>query len=140
MKGKGVHNNVKMCRGSVGGTKGPSVVDKRKTEYPCPYCERVFQQKDRYKAHVSSKHAAEVEAAASSDAAGPSGDGTPDLQNGNSSTGGMMKAGSRAGYYTCKAPSLLLQEHLKASQQPRPRVKAMVKIPRNWGNSTATCY
>jgi hypothetical protein len=113
------------CRGaSGGGTKGPSIVDKRKQEYPCPYCDRVFQQKDRYTAHVSSKHAAEAEAAAAEAASTSS--GAADPENGNDSKGGMMKSGSKAGYYTCKAPSLLLQEHLKASQQQRARVKAMV--------------
>jgi hypothetical protein len=104
-----VHGISLECRGgSGGGTKGPAVVDKRKQEYPCPYCDRIFQQKDRYTAHVSSKHTAEAEAAAAE--AASTSDGAADPKNGD----------------TCKAPSLLLQEHLKASQQQRARVKATV--------------
>ena len=49
--------------GSGGGTKGPSVVDKRNQQLQCPYCERVFQQKQRYSTHIDTKHAQEHAAA-----------------------------------------------------------------------------
>lgn len=121
--------------GSGGGTKGPSVVDKRKQQFPCAFCDRIFQQKDRHAAHVKSKHAAEAaeaEAGVAGDddgptyapAAGPSGGG-----GASSSAGGVMTAASKAGYYTSKSPGLLLLEHMRASKQPKARVKAVVRPP-----------
>lgn len=37
-------NHVFSSGAGGGTTKGPSVVDKRLKELPCPYCERIFKQ------------------------------------------------------------------------------------------------
>ena len=79
-------------------------MDKRKQQLQCPYCERIFQHKDRYKAHLTSKHADEV-----AEAEPPSVDG-PD--NAASPRGGAkaIQVGSKPGYYTKKSPQLFLLE------------------------------
>ena len=46
--------------GAGGGTRGPSVVDKRGEEQPCPYCDRIFKQSGRLKDHITRQHAAEA--------------------------------------------------------------------------------
>lgn len=44
-----------------GGSKGPSVVDKRGQEEKCPHCDRVFKQNSRLKEHIGKQHADQVQ-------------------------------------------------------------------------------
>ena len=45
----------------------------------------------------------------------------------------MMTASSRAGYFTSKAPSLMLQEQLAADRRVKARVKVIEKGEGRWG-------
>lgn len=108
--------------GSGGGTKGPSTVDKRKQQLQCPYCERIFQHKDRYKAHLSSKHADEVAEADETPVEGS------DSAAASSSGGNVMQVGSKAGYYTRKSPQLFLLEQCQSDKRPKPKIKVLVML------------
>jgi hypothetical protein len=135
----GIRSLPTVCRGgSGGGTKGASIIDKRKQEFPCPHCDRTFQQKDRFRAHLESKHAEEEAAAAAdassaaasagaaaADAAAPSTSGTD--SGGGAKAGGMMKAGAKAGLYTSKAPVVLLQDQCRSDGRVKPRIKPQVR-------------
>eukprot|EP00884_Botryococcus_braunii_P007206 jgi/Botrbrau1/16487/Bobra.0142s0081.1 len=128
--------------GSGGGTKGPSVVDKRNQELACPHCPRVFKQLERYREHLK-KHAGEEDAG---DDEGPSGvppgpPGGPDASTsagpapagpatrppvpasapGLAQAGKMMDVGAKAGYYTEKSPKMMLQEWCTQQKRARPR-------------------
>ena len=41
--------NHVVSSGAGGGGKGPAMVDKRNAELPCPHCDRVFKQLQRYR-------------------------------------------------------------------------------------------
>ena len=141
------HHSHATCRsGGGGGTKGPSVIDKRNQELPCPYCERIFKQQERYRNHVQSKHADEAAAAKNEPAGSGDGDGpttsanvaaannaTPGAGSGSEARGeggakgGVMTPGAKAGYYTAKSPTLLLQDQCRSDKRPKPRIKPQVR-------------
>ena len=132
-------NNV-FSAGGGGGTKGPSVVDKRKQGHPCPFCDRTFQQKDRLNAHVKTKHdgeeagpAADRDAASGSGAgaAAESGEPVAGTSGGSGGTSAapdrMMRPGSKAGYYTSRSPQLILQDQCRADRRRKPIVKPQAR-------------
>ena len=112
--------------GSGGGTKGPSVLDKRKQQLQCPYCERIFQHKDRYQTHLASKHADEV---AEADAQG---NDVPEKDTGGCSVDKVMQVGSKAGYYTRKSPHLFLLEQCQSDSRLKPKIKVLVMCCALW--------
>lgn len=157
--------------GSGGGTKGPSVIDKRNIEEKCPFCDRIFKQNSRLKDHVARQHpngaaagagggeqqlqdqeeagvapnaAQQPSAAGSAGASSSSTGGTTaaaalpprsaaagapagagGTAAGTVAGGGMFDVGSRAGFYTEKAPRLMLAEWCAAQKRPRPKFKAV---------------
>eukprot|EP00892_Ulva_mutabilis_P005050 jgi/Ulvmu1/2917/UM148_0001.1 len=113
--------------GSGGGTKGASIVDKRKQQLQCPYCERIFQHKDRYQAHLTSKHADETANADPQHCDGPEKDAV------SSSGGKVMQANSKAGYYTKKSPHLFLLEQCQSDKRSKPKIKVLSKGNGNFG-------
>lgn len=94
------------------------MVDKRNQQLPCPYCERVFQQKERYNKHIESKHAEEQAAALEEEEANTAH---------RDSASKVMQVGSKAGYYTKKSPHLLLIEQCQIDKRPRPKIKVLVR-------------
>ena len=86
----------------------------------------MFKQKDRYKAHIETKHAEEAAAAAAEEAEAAAAAAAQAQAAGEK--GGMMKAGSRAGAYTCKGPHLMLLEHCRADGRVKPRVKVQACV------------
>lgn len=95
------------------------MVDKRNQQLQCPYCERVFQQKERYQKHIDTKHA-EDHAAAQEEAEAS----TSQVEVSSSK---VMQVGSKAGYYTQKAPHLLLLEQCQIDRRIKPRIKVLVR-------------
>ena len=49
--------NKVFTSGGGGGSKGPSVIDKRGQELQCPHCQRVFKQSGRLQDHIKRQHA-----------------------------------------------------------------------------------
>lgn len=96
--------------GGGGGSKGPSTLDKRNEEHPCPHCDRVFKQSGRLREHIASKHA---------DQADPPPDAAAATTTAPAQS--VMDVGSKAGAYDRKSPKLLLQEHCLKLKQPKPR-------------------
>lgn len=94
------------------------MVDKRNQQLQCPYCERVFQQKQRYSNHIDTKHAEEHAAAQEEEAS------TSQQQEGQSK---VMQVGSKAGYYTKKSPHLLLMEQCQIEKRIKPKIKVVVR-------------
>jgi hypothetical protein len=47
--------------GSGGGTKGPSVVDKRNQELACPHCPRIFKQVAETASHNITTHIVKID-------------------------------------------------------------------------------
>lgn len=84
--------------------QGPSKVDKRNQELPCPHCDRIFKQKQRLDQHIANQHADAAEeqpdAASSSAPAAPAPQPAP----------ARFDVGSRAGFYTQKTPRMMLHE------------------------------
>ena len=118
------------------------MVDKRKQQFPCAFCDRIFQQKDRHAAHIKSKHAdeaAEAEAAADGPDAAAAAAGAAATPSKAGAASGVMTAASKAGYYTSKSPGLLLLEHMRASQQPKARVKAIVRTRTSYAPTLRAC-
>lgn len=95
-------------------------MDKRKQQLQCPYCERIFQHKDRYKTHLASKHADEAADADAPDT------GEPENATGGSGSNQVMQVGSKAGYYTKKSPQLFLLEQCQSDKRPKPKIKILV--------------
>eukprot|EP00887_Chlorella_sp_A99_P002300 scaffold10.g2300.t1 len=145
--------NKVFSSGGSGGAKGPSVVDKRGQELPCPHCDRVFKQAGRLQDHVKKQHAPPADDGGGADGASSSA---------RQSTGAapsaaaaavappskpaaapaaapaqapcaapprpapkLMDVGSRAGAYDRKSPKLLLHEWCAAAKRPKPRYKAL---------------
>ncbi|GAX74060.1 hypothetical protein CEUSTIGMA_g1510.t1 [Chlamydomonas eustigma] len=54
--------NKVFSAGGGGGTKGPSIIDKRGQESKCPFCDKVYTQNGRLKEHIASKHPDEKQA------------------------------------------------------------------------------
>jgi len=61
-----------LSAGGGGGTKGPSILDKRGQEVKCPHCDKVYTQSGRLKEHISSKHADQKQEETASAAPRPS--------------------------------------------------------------------
>ena len=139
--------NKVFTSGGGGGSKGPSVVDKRGQELPCPHCDRIFKQSDRLKQHIEKQHAAggagdgsssddnedaapsktpaAVAAAVPASATKPA---TASLQQyvPAPATGPkMMDVNSKAGFYEVKSPKLLLHEWCLREKAPRPRYRVI---------------
>eukprot|EP00208_Stichococcus_sp_RCC1054_P007321 CAMPEP_0206144812 /NCGR_PEP_ID=MMETSP1473-20131121/25453_1 /ASSEMBLY_ACC=CAM_ASM_001109 /TAXON_ID=1461547 /ORGANISM="Stichococcus sp, Strain RCC1054" /LENGTH=226 /DNA_ID=CAMNT_0053540783 /DNA_START=230 /DNA_END=907 /DNA_ORIENTATION=+ len=120
--------NHVVSSGGGGGMKGPATVDKRLgAEMPCPYCDRVFKQPNRYKEHIAKKHAEDVAAAE-----GGGADGAADTSGIASEAaapaaekGGMMEVNSKAGFYTSKSPQMILHEWCRRQNRPKPRYKTL---------------
>ncbi|KAK3258778.1 hypothetical protein CYMTET_32194 [Cymbomonas tetramitiformis] len=116
---------------SSGGSSEP--IDKRgKTDYPCPHCDRIFKQVDRYKQHLAKQHAdkaAEVPEPGPATAAAPS-----DPDQGNSAqASGRVSAGksaankpeaSTAPRITHKTPKAMLHEWCQKHKKPVPKFSA----------------
>jgi hypothetical protein len=96
------------------------VIDKRKQVLQCPYCDRTFQQKERFNAHISSKHSAEHAEAQEAD---------QEEQDTPQSSSTMMQVNSKAGYYTKKSPHLFLLEQSRSEKRIKPRIKVLVRFP-----------
>jgi ATP-dependent RNA helicase DHX57 len=120
--------------GGGGGTKGPSVIDKRNQEQKCPHCDRIFKQPGRLNDHIKRQHAdlTDTQEAPSSDTAAPR-----DAKNvsGSSSTLSVtekqnagpriMDIGSKSGVYDFKSPKLILHEMLLKEKSPKAKYKSI---------------
>ena len=122
--------------GASGGSKGPSVIDKRNQELKCPHCERIFKQSGRLNDHIKKQHG-ELQ---------PEGDGQPSsgvLEGGNVCMSDInkrnevskastrkpevriMDIGSKNGAYDYKSPKLLLHEMRLKEKLPKVRYKSL---------------
>lgn len=122
--------------GATGGSKGPSVIDKRNQELKCPHCERIFKQSGRLNDHMKKQHSAVQ----------PGGDGQRsagvleasktckpvinDPHADSKAFKGMkevriMDIGSKNGAYDYKSPKLLLHEKCLKEKLPKPRYKSL---------------
>jgi len=141
--------------GGGGGSKGPSVIDKRNQELECPHCDRIFKQSGRLNDHIKKQH---PETIGPEGGGGAGGGGTSGSDNTNASPGGingastsqnatskkntsatpasaapqppkpaikMMGIGSKGGYYDAKSPKLILHEWLLKEKQPKARYKTL---------------
>lgn len=128
--------------GGGGGTKGPSVVDKRNQEQKCPHCDRIFKQTGRLNDHIKRQHAEIVnvgekeESSAHLDAVVRSSDKLSTIHDGSCNKAAaaanepnpgprIMDIGSKAGAYDFKSPKLILHEMLLKEKSPKARYKGI---------------
>ena len=118
--------------GGGGGTKGPSVIDKRNQEQKCPHCDRIFKQTGRMNDHIKRQHADLVEGEDSPTQSGDLTTSTTKNENcvqasKDTQTGGprIMDIGSKSGAYDFKSPKLILHEMLLKDKAPKARYKSI---------------
>eukprot|EP00803_Ostreobium_quekettii_P004271 evm.model.scf_905.2 EVM.evm.TU.scf_905.2 scf_905:10452-23846(+) len=107
--------------GCGGGTRGPSVVDKRGQEVNCPHCGKIFKQSGRLQDHIQRHHnddkrqpdAEEQEERPSGSEEGCSSQAVLSVQD----------VGSKPGFYTHKSPKLMLLEWCQKQGRRRPIYK-----------------
>jgi ATP-dependent RNA helicase DHX57 len=139
--------SIHTCRsGGGGGSKGPSIIDKRNQELQCPHCQRIFKQPNRLQDHIKKQHSTITEADDDEDNKGDGSststtttsstttkatkDRSPTTTttvsiNTNSNTKKIMDLNSKAGYYTSKSPKMLLHEWCLKEKLPRPKYKTI---------------
>ena len=114
--------------GGGGGTKGPSVIDKRNQELKCPHCERIFKQTGRLNDHIKRQHA-EAEITAGADKETPMGESNKTSENVQSKVDvvgpRIMDIGSKSGAYDYKSPKLILHEMRQRDKLPKARYKGI---------------
>lgn len=124
--------------GGGGGTKGPSVIDKRNQEQKCPHCDRIFKQTGRLNDHIKRQHTELAETNQPKDSCDGvdsisndpeirhvrDGSGTQGLEKVNAGPR-IMDIGSKSGAYDFKSPKLLLHEMLLRDKSPKARYKGM---------------
>ena len=97
--------------GGGGGSKGPSIVDKRGKELTCPLCDRIFKQSGRLNDHIKKQHAETVDDAATID------------EGSSSASSSSTNAPPSNQSHTSTAPS-----SSSALPPPLPTKKQVVKI------------
>lgn len=95
------------------------MIDKRNQQLQCPYCEKVYTQKQRYDVHIAKQHAEEHAAAQEDEAS------TSQEPQTNSK---VMQVGSKAGYFTKKSPHLFLVEQCQSEKRIKPKIKVLVRF------------
>lgn len=124
--------------GGGGGSKGPSVIDKRNQEQKCPHCDRIFKQTGRLNDHIKRQHAEVIESLNSTGNGASEGVSNESIVQSKGSLGGkdangsakessfrIMDVGSKSGAYDYKSPKLILQEMRQRDKMPKTRYKGI---------------